>query len=59
MENNIKLELNVNQLNVILTGLAKLPLEMSLETFTYVRQQADAQVNPNKPEGPLSNKVLN
>jgi hypothetical protein len=59
MENNIKLELNVNQLNVILTGLAKLPLEMSLETFTYVRQQADAQVNTNKPEGPLSNKVLN
>lgn len=58
MENTIKLEVTVNQLNTILTGLAKLPLEMSLETFTLVRHQANAQLE-NKPEGPLSEKVLN
>jgi hypothetical protein len=56
---NIKLEVSVNQLNVILTGLAKLPLEMSLETFTFVRQQADSQLQQTNTDGPLSSKVLN
>lgn len=63
MENTIKLEVSVNQLNVILSGLAKLPLESSLDTFSFVRQQAEEQVkNMQKeapPEGPLSNKVVN
>jgi hypothetical protein len=59
MDQTIKIEVNVNQLNIILAGLAKLPLEASLETFTIVRQQADAQVQQNKPEGPLSSKLVN
>lgn len=57
MENTIKLEVNLNQLNVILTGLAKLPLEASLETFTVVRQQADKQMQ-GRPEGELADKVI-
>ena len=44
MENNVKLELSVNHVNLILMALAKLPLEQSLETFTIVRQQADTQI---------------
>lgn len=59
MDQTIKIEVTLNQLNVILAGLAKLPLEASLETFTIVRQQADAQVQQNRPEGPLADKVIN
>jgi hypothetical protein len=59
MDQNVKLELNVNHLNIILAGLAKLPLEASLETFQIVRQQAESQVKQNHPEGPLSDKVIN
>jgi|688.fasta_scaffold00027_111 hypothetical protein len=59
MENTIKIEVNLNQMNIILAGLAKLPLEASLETFTIVRQQADAQIQQNRPEGPLADKVIN
>ena len=47
MENTIKIELNLPMLNVVLAGLAKLPLEQSLETFTVVRQQAEAQIQQN------------
>lgn len=59
MDQNVKLELNVNHLNIILAGLAKLPLEASLETFQIVRQQAESQVKQNRPEGTLSDKVIN
>ncbi len=61
MENTIRVEVTLNQLNVILAGLAKLPLETSLETFTIVRQQADQQVQASsqRPEGPLSDKIIN
>lgn len=59
MENNVKLEVSISDLNIILSGLAKLPLEASLETFNLVRSQADQQLRQNKPEGPLSDKVIN
>lgn len=58
MENTIKIEVTLNQLNTILAGIAKLPLELSLETFNVVRQQADRQVQQT-PQGPLSDKVIN
>jgi hypothetical protein len=57
--NKVTLELNIDQLNIVLAGLAKLPLEQSLDTFTVVRQQANAQLQPPAPEGPLSDKVVN
>lgn len=60
MENTIKIEVTLNQLNIILAGLSKLPLETSLETFSVVRQQADQQVNQgSRPEGPLASKIVN
>ena len=58
MENTVKIEVSIQDLNIILSGLAKLPLEASLDTFNVVRQQADEQLR-NKPEGPLSDKVMN
>ena len=64
MDQTVKLELNVQMLNVVLAGLAKLPLEQSIDTFTVVRQQASSQLGqPGQggpvPEGPLSDKVIN
>ena len=58
MENNVKLELNINQINMVLAGLAKLPLEQSLETFNVVRQQADGQLVQKPAETPLEGDVL-
>ena len=43
--NKVTIELTIDQINVVLAGLAKLPLEASIDTFTSVRQQADAQLN--------------
>ena len=55
-EQKVKLELTVNQLNLILAGLAKLPLEAVYETFTMIQQQANKQLGA--PSGPLSDKVI-
>ena len=59
MDQTVKLELNVQMLNTVLAGLAKLPLEQSIDTFNVVRQQANAQLQQPAPEGPMSDKVIN
>jgi hypothetical protein len=61
MDQNVKLELNVQMLNIVLAGLAKLPLEQSIDTFNFIRQQANAQLQQSgpAPEGPLASKVIN
>ena len=59
MEQTVKLELNLQMLNTVLAGLAKLPLEQSIDTFNVVRQQANAQLQQPAPEGPMSDKVIN
>ena len=61
MDQTVKLELNVQMLNVVLAGLAKLPLEQSIDTFQVVRQQANEQLGQPggpAPEGPLASKVV-
>lgn len=58
MDKNVKLELTIDQLNVVMLGLSKLPLETVLATFTEIQRQADAQLRQPKPEGPLADKVL-
>ena len=61
-EQKLTLELNIQQLNIVLGGLAKLPIEVGLDTFNSVQQQAQAQLgqpNSNTPPGPLSSKVVN
>lgn len=46
----MKLDLTINEINLILFALGKLPLEQVLEVFNKVRQQAEDQINA-KPEG--------
>jgi hypothetical protein len=61
-EQKLTLELNIQQLNTVLGGLAKLPIEVGLDTFNLVQQQAQAQLGQptsNTPPGPLSSKVVN
>lgn len=61
MENNVKIELNVQMINVILGALAKMPLEQSIDTFMTVKNQVESQMRPDvaPPQGPMSNKVVN
>ena len=59
MEQQLKLELSIKQLNVIIAGLAKLPIEVGIETFNAVQQQAQAQLGqPSNVQGPLADKVV-
>lgn len=61
MENTVKLELNIQNLNIVLAGLAKLPLETSLETFMLIRNHADKQLDQSaatSPSGPLADKII-
>lgn len=61
MENQtVTLDLTIQQLNIILAGLVKLPIEMALETFNDVQQQAQTKLGPPaRTDGPLANKVIN
>ena len=55
----VTLELNVNQLNIILSGVVKLPIEVGLEVFNTIQKQAQAQLGaPTSANGPLSDKVI-
>lgn len=59
MESKVTLELSINQLNIIIAGLAKLPLETSIDTFTFVQQQAQEQLgSPSNINGPLADKII-
>lgn len=60
MENQtITLDLTIQQLNIILAGLAKLPIEVALDTFNDVQKQAQEKLGPpTRAEGPLANKVI-
>jgi hypothetical protein len=40
----IKIELTVQQLDVILSGLAELPAKYSFELINEIRKQADAEL---------------
>jgi hypothetical protein len=51
----VTLKLDINQLNTVLGGLAKLPIEMAIETFTEVQKQAQAQLgDPSASSIPAS-----
>ena len=55
-EETYKFELNETQVNLILSGLAKLPLEFSFELFTAIRGavvQRQESKNAPKPMGEL------
>jgi hypothetical protein len=43
-DTKINLELDVNELNIVLTGLGKLPLEVSLLVWSKLKQEAEKQM---------------
>lgn len=47
--NKLHFELTMDQVNIILAGLSKLPIEAGLETFTEFRSQAQNQLQHNNP----------
>lgn len=49
MEQKVKIELTVNQINTVLAALAKQPLEVVLDTFIEIRTQAESQVKTEEP----------
>lgn len=61
-QKQVTLGLTVNQLNTIMLGLSKLPIEIGLETFEIVNLQAKEQLGApgqqQMPQGPLGNKVM-
>ena len=59
MEPQVKLELTIQQLNIIIAGLAKLPIEAGIETFNEVQKQAQSQLGQSSNvQGPLADKVV-
>ena len=59
MEQQLKLELTIQQLNVIIAGLAKLPIEVGIETFNEVQKQAQSKLGQSSNvQGPLADKVV-
>jgi hypothetical protein len=56
-EKLLTLQLNINEINLVLAGLGKLPLESSLQMFNNIHKQVSDQME-QKPDGPLSDKVV-
>lgn len=57
----VKLELTIAQLNIILLGIRKLPIEIAEETYDLIKKQAEQQLGPptnTKPPGELSSKII-
>jgi phage terminase large subunit-like protein len=57
-EPQVTLTLKASWLNVIMAGLEEIPHKSSRPVIDSVSQQARAQLE-NKPQGPLSSKVIN
>jgi hypothetical protein len=57
-EPQVTLTLKASWLNVIIAGLEEIPHKFSRPVIDTVTQQARAQLE-NKPQGPLSSKVIN
>jgi hypothetical protein len=59
MENKlIQLSLNLNQVNTLIAGLGKLPLEVSLEIFNEIQKQSQEQLSDTTSKETLFNKVV-
>jgi hypothetical protein len=57
-EQQVTLTVKVSWLNVILGGLEEIPHKFSRPVIDSISQQARSQLE-NRPEGPLSSKVVN
>lgn len=62
MENKIKLEVDINTLNLIMGGLARLPYEQVFQTIDDIRGQVGPQIQAQQQAqqsgAPLADKVI-
>lgn len=62
MENKIKLEIDINTLNLIMGGLARLPYEQVFQTIDEIRNQVGPQIQAQQQAqqsgAPLADKVI-
>ena len=57
-EPQVTLTVKTSWLNIIIAGLEEIPHKFSRPVIDSVSQQARAQLE-NRPQGPLSSKVIN
>ena len=57
-EPQVTLTVKTSWLNIIIAGLEEIPHKFSRPVIDSISQQARAQLE-NKPQGPLSSKVIN
>lgn len=57
-ELEVNLTLKISQLNTIIAGLDELPHKYSRQIIDEISRQAQSQIQ-NRPQGPLSDKVIN
>jgi hypothetical protein len=57
-EQQVTLTVKTSWLNVLMAGLEEIPHKFSRPVIDSISQQARAQLE-NKPQGPLSSKVIN
>lgn len=53
----INLSFDINSVNIILTGISKLPIEMGLNVFNSIHKQVNDQLN-QETSGPLKDKII-
>jgi hypothetical protein len=61
MENKIKLEMDINTLNLIMGGLGRLPYEQVFQAIEDIRQQVGPQLQAQQqgqPEASLDDSVI-
>lgn len=51
MDKKVQLELTLEETNLILSALGKLPLEQALNVFAKVKQTAEEQLKPQEANG--------
>jgi len=53
MNEKINLQLTIEEINAVISGLAELPAKLSMNLITSIQNQAAAQMQPTVGEAPL------
>ena len=54
MDQKVTLTFTVTEINLILAGLGKLPLEAGIELFSRIKTEGESQITPIQAEPPVS-----
>jgi hypothetical protein len=60
-EQKVNLNLSIQQLNTVMGAIVKLPIEVALDVFNTIQQQAQQQLgdSANRSKNPLADKIIN